>query len=131
MVRWKERCRAAKAAPFPGHKPKGASTADKWRYIHCSPTRGGQRPESLRTGDPEMVLLIFDRLDRYRYLTRLFIEHKSLDSFPGRERGRAMRTWVRFARELCWRGLLEHPPKWCLQNLHGKFPSCRHGCRGG
>ena len=40
MVRWRERCRAAKAAPFPDHVPKGASTANKWAYIHVSPAHG-------------------------------------------------------------------------------------------
>jgi len=131
MVRWRERCRASKAAPFPDHKPKGASTANKWAYIHVSPTRGSVRPEPEDGRDPETVLVLFDRLDRYRYLTRIYIERKPLDSFHGRERQRARRTLVRFARELCWRGLLKNPPKGCVQNLHGKFPACRHGCRTG
>jgi hypothetical protein len=131
MVRWRERCRAAKAAPFPDQAPKGASTADKWRYIHVSPTRGSVRPEPDDDRDPETVMILFERLDRYRYLTRLFIEHQPLEEFPGRERGRAYRTLARFARELCWRGLLDSPPETCNRNLHGEFPECRHGCRTG
>ncbi len=129
MVRWRERCRTAKAAPFPDRKPKGASTANKWSYIHVSPTRGAVRPEPEDDRDPETVMLLFERLDRYRYLTRLFIEHRPLDAFPGRERHRARRTMARFARELCWRGLLDSPPETCNRNLHGDFPGCRHGCR--
>jgi hypothetical protein len=129
MVRWQERQRAAKAAPFPDHKPKGASTADKWAYIHVHATRGVTRPESEHLGDPETVLLLFERFDRYRYLTRLILEHKPLEAFPGRERNRALRTLARFTRELCRRGLLVYPPKGCPQNLHGEFPACRHGCR--
>jgi hypothetical protein len=130
MVRWRERQRAAKAAPFPDHPPPGASTADKWAYVHVSATRGATRPESLQFGDPETVLLLFERFDRYRYLTRVIIEGRPLEAFPGRERGRARRTLARFARELCWRGLLEYPPKSCSENLHVEFPACRHGCRG-
>lgn len=129
MVQWRERCRAARAAPFPDHIPKGASRADKWAYLHVSPTRGAQRPESLQAGDPETVLLLFDRLDRYRYLTRIIIHRVPLEALPGRERNRARRTLARFARELCWRGLLDCPPKSCDRNLHGEFPECRHGCR--
>jgi len=131
MVRWRERMRAAKAAPFPDHKPKGASTADKWCYIHVRSTRGVTKPESEHLGDPETVLLLFERLDRHRYLTRLYLEHQRLNAFPGRERRRAWRAMAWFAKELCWRGLLDHPPKTCNRNLHGEFPACRHGCRTG
>jgi len=128
MVRWQERRRAAGAAPFPDHIPGGTSTADSWAYIHIKPTRGGQRPEFLQRGDPETVMLLFERFDRHRYLTRLILEHKPLEAFPGRERGRAYRTLARFAKELCGRGLLRYPPKDCPQNLQKQFPSCRGKC---
>ena len=128
MVRWQERRRAAKAAPFPDHIPKGTSTADPWAYLHVHATRGVIRLESEHLGDPETVMLLFERFDRYRYLTRLILEHKSPKAFPGRERGRAYRTLARFARELCSRGLLRYPPKDCPQNLQKQFPSCRGKC---
>ena len=131
MVRWQERRRAAKVAPFPDHIPKGTSMADPWAYLHVHATRGVTRLESEHLGDPETVMLLFERFDRYRYLTRLILEHKSPEAFPGRERGRAYRTLARFARELCWRGLLDSPPETCNRNLHGEFPGCRHGCRTG
>ena len=128
MVRWQERRRAAKAAPFPDHKPKGASTADKWRYIHVKPTRGGQHPESLRRGDPEMVLILFERYNRYRYLTRLFIEGQDIERFAFREQGRAWRALVRFTKALCAHGLLNSPPNCCSENLQKQFPDCRGKC---
>ena len=129
MIRWQERRRAAKAPPFPDHIPKEASKANKWAYIHVRATRSVARPVSDDDRDPETVMILFERLDRYRYLTRIFIEHRPLEEFPGRERGRAWRTMARFARELCLRGLLDSPPKTCNRNLHGNFPECRHGCR--
>ena len=128
MVRWRERCRAAKAAPFPDHKPKGASTADKWRYIHVKPTRGGKRPESLRRGDPEMVLILFERYNRYRYLTRLFIKRQDIERFAFREQCRAWGAIVRFTKALCAHGLLNNPPNCCSENLQKKFPGCRSKC---
>lgn len=129
MIRWQERRRAAKAPPFPDHRPKGTSKADKWAYIHVHETRSAVRPEPEDDRDPETVMVLFVRLDRYRYLVRLFLERRPLDAFPGRERHRALSTLANFARELCWRGLLNSPPKSCNRNLHGKFPACRHGCR--
>lgn len=132
MVRWRERLRAAKAAPFPDHKPKGASTADKWAYIHVSPTRGSVRPEPDDDRDPETVMVLFDRYNRYHYLTRVFIEGQDIERFAFREQSRAWRAVVRFTKALCARGLLDSPPNCCSANLQKQFPVCRPECaRGG
>ncbi|MDA8121439.1 MAG: hypothetical protein M0Z38_02595, partial [Deltaproteobacteria bacterium] len=128
MVRWRERRRAAKAAPFPDHKPKGVSTADKWAYLHVSPTHGCIRPEPDDDRDPETVMVLFDRYNRYRYLTRIFIEGQDIERFAFREQGRAWRTMVRFTKALCARGLLDSPPDCCPKNLQSKFPVCRPEC---
>jgi len=128
MVRWRESRRAAKAAPFPDHKPKGASTADKWAYIHVSPTRSVARPEPDDDRDPETVMVLFDRYNRYRHLTRLFIEHQDIERFASREQGRAWRALVRFTKALCARGLLENPPDCCSANLQKQFPYCQSRC---
>ncbi len=128
MVRWRESRRAAKAAPFPDHVPKGASTADKWHYIHVSPTRCAVRPEPDDDRDPETVMLLFDRYNRYRYLTRLFIEGQDIERLPFREQGRAWRALVKFTKALCARGLLESPPDCCPANLQIKFPECWPQC---
>jgi len=122
MVEWRERCRAAKAAPFPDHIPKGASTADKWRYIYVHPTRSFSRPEPDDDRDPETVHVLFERYDRRRALTRLFIERQTLDDFGGNERRLARRSRNRFIRELCHRGLLLYPRKGCFENAHGQCP---------
>lgn len=128
MVRWRERQRAAKAAPFPDHKPKGASTANKWAYIYVNPTRCTVRPEPDDDRDPETVMLLFERYNRYRYLTRLFIEGQDIERFAFREQGRAWRALVRFTKALCARGLLDSPPNCCPENLQSKFPVCRQEC---
>lgn len=128
MVRWRERQRAAKAAPFPDHKPKGASTYNRWSYIHVSPTRAAVRPEPDDDRDPETVMVLFDRYNRYRYLTRIFVEGQDIDLLPGREQGRAWRAVVRFSKALCARGLLDSPPNCCSANLQSKFPVCRPEC---
>ncbi len=122
MVRWRERCRAAKAAPFPDHVPKGASTANKWAYIHVSPAHGATRPESEHPGDPETVMVLFDRYDKRRHLTRLLIEALPLDEFPNKEKRRARKSMNHFVRELCHRGLLLHPRKSCIAFGKGQCP---------
>ena len=109
MVRWRESLRAAKAAPFPDHKPKGASTADKWRYIHVSPTRGSVRPEPEDGRDPETVMVLFDRLNRRRYLTRLFIHGIRIRDLRPWDRRDAAAAKARFIHELCVRSLIPPP----------------------
>lgn len=129
MLRYQERQRAPRSAPFPDHVPKGASTANRWSYIYVH--GGGTSTVQIADEDLEAltVVLIFHRLDRYRYLSRLLIERRPLSTMPCREQGRALRTLIRFSRELCSRGLLENPPKGCPQNLQREFPACRHRCR--
>jgi hypothetical protein len=122
MVRWRERCRAAKAAPFPDHVPKGASTYDRWRYIYVSPTRCFAHPEPDDDRDPETVHVLFARYDRRQALTRLLIKGQSLDDFGGSERRRARKARNHFIRELCHRGLLLHPRKGCFQNANNQCP---------
>ena len=129
MLRYQERQRAPRSAPFPDHAPKGASTYNRWRYVYVH--SGGAPAEQCADEDLEAmtVVLIFHRLDRYRYLSRILIERHPLSAMPCRERGRALRTLIRFSRELCGRGLLENPPKGCPGNLQREFPSCRSRCR--
>lgn len=122
MVRWRERQRAPKAPPFPDHPPKGASTADKWKYIYVNPTRSFSQPEAEDDRDPETVMVLFERYDSRRALTRLFIEGQTLDDFGGNERKLARRSRNRFIRELCHRSLLAHPRKSCFENARGQCP---------
>ena len=130
MLRYQERQRSPRSAPWPDRAPQAVSVADRWRYVYVHGTRPPPGPEPDNERDVLTVLVLFDRHDRYRYLTRLLVKREGFDSFSsGRERGRAWRTLVRFAGSLCCLGLLESPQKWCPQNLQSKFPACMDGCR--
>ena len=130
MLRYQERQRSPRAAPWPDHIPGAASAADRWRYVYVHATRGAGGADVADERDALTVLVLFDRLNRHRYLTRLLIDRQSLELFAGRERRRARHALICFAQELCCRGLLESPPKGCPQNLLGKFPSCQRGSKG-
>ncbi len=122
MIRYQERQASPRPAPWPDHVPGVASSADPWRYVYVSATRSFCRCEAENERDPETVLLLFKRFDQRRYLTRLYIDGKTLDDFAGRERHRARKTRNHFITELCHRGLLLHPRKGCIQNATGQCP---------
>lgn len=129
MLRYQERQRSARSAPWPDHAPGAASVANRWNYVYVRSLRPTLGPEGEDDRDPLTVVVLFSRHDRRRYLTRLLVERIPLKQLPGQERRRARRAVSRFARDLCSRGLLENPPKGCPGNVPNEFPSCRPGCR--
>ncbi len=129
MLRYQERQRAARSAPWPDHVPRTASTANRWKYVYVRGLGRAVRVEHDDDRDPLMVLVLFARYDRRRLLTRLYIKRKPMLSFAPGERWRASEARRQFEQSLCSHGLLEVPPKSCFQNAKKKFPSCRCGCR--
>ena len=103
MVRWREACRSAKAAPFP-----------------VSPTRSIARPEPDDGRDPETVMVLFDRYNRRRYLTRLFIHGIRISDLRPGDRHGAAAAKARFIHELCVRSLIPPP----CDAGHPRFRQC-------
>jgi hypothetical protein len=126
MLRWWERNRSPASAPWPDHIPKGAASYNKWRYIHIRATKPGRRPLLDDDKDPETVFVFFMRREEKRILTRLLIEHQTLDDFSGAFKHRARKVLNHFVRDLCCNGLIEfqgenkHPQKSCLEYSTGK-----------